>query len=513
MITAQPLTFKRAKIVDAGRTLYTTPDGRYEIHGRPMAYAAARGGSVKGGKAFDVFRKGVRVGYAFSKLADAKAAAQRDIETLERAHNDARACERARLAGEKDWADAADGLLYLALAEDSRRTGIATVVASAADMAARVATGDTSPDTQFSVCRHDRRPIGRRTHRPDARWWHLDARGGRLCADDTEATPLDPADEFDRVASIVLEDMPGADSDAVYSAVTARLRRGGVTVRPLNDDAPADPRPALTPEVVYTAVSSHFYRFPLEVGDAVAWRGEVWEVFAIERDTVSLGDFTDPDRCETASFHDLWPATAYVTPEQHQRAEAMGLSHMQGLTYRAAEDHPLAGMEAEWEDGLWRTRATDPETGEAVEQHRLATFDAVLSVATRRITAAVVPQQLAEAEAAATNGRTTITPSGMRKIAAAVAGRTRYDVTTATTVLAEIARTLDADGADLDDLIRFVRLITRLCRAVEAVADERAVTALNADERDRGDVAAARRKREAAWMLLAETLVAHHPRT
>lgn len=491
---AQPLTFKRAKVVNAGHTLYTTPDGRYEIHGRPMAYAAARGGSVKGGKVFDVFRKGVRIGYAFSKLADAQLAAQRDVETLERAHNDARACERARQAGAKDWAEVADGLLFLALAEDTRRTGIAAVVASAADMAARVVADDASPDTQLSVCRHDRRPIGRRTHRPDTRWWHLDARGGRLCADDTEATPLDPADEFDRVASIVLEDMPGASSDEVYTAVTARLRRGGVTVRPLNDDAPATPAaPAVTQDVIDEAVREHFDRFPLEVGAAVAWRGEVWEFYSREGDLLCLGDFTQHDRCASALPAEVWPATGYVTYDEHHKAEAMGLEHIESLTYRASFDHPLNGMEVEWEDGFWRIRATDPATGEAVEQHRVATFAAVLTVATRRIAAAVVPQDLATAEAPP--------------------ARTAFDVGVATTVLAEIARTIDTAPADLADLIRFARLATRLGRAVEAVADLRAVTALNADERNPGDVATARRKREATWTLLAETLVAHHPRT
>jgi hypothetical protein len=43
-----------------------------------------------------------------------------------------------------------------------------------------------------SVCRHDHRPIARRTDRgPQAKWFHNDDRGGRGCADGiSEAEPL-----------------------------------------------------------------------------------------------------------------------------------------------------------------------------------------------------------------------------------------------------------------------------------------------------------------------------------
>jgi hypothetical protein len=246
---AQPLTFKRVPTPESGWTKYASACGRYVIVGRGTTVPAYRGGAVSA-REFVVERDGRRISaFAHSKLGDARLSAQRDAEMLERAQNDARMCERARAAGDPRWADAADGMIYEALAEDTRRDTIALVVADVATVAAAAVTDDIAPGAELSICRHDRRPIGRR-RAGNGNWHHVDGRGGRGCADtDTEAEPIDPADEADRVAAIVREEMPRATADDVYTETLARLRRDGITVRPLDDDAPADVQ-AVGPMVV-----------------------------------------------------------------------------------------------------------------------------------------------------------------------------------------------------------------------------------------------------------------------
>lgn len=53
------------------------------------------------------------------------------------------------------------------------------------------AVGCDAEQVERGICRHDARPIARRTDRPAARWVHDDERGGRGCADQTtEAEPV-----------------------------------------------------------------------------------------------------------------------------------------------------------------------------------------------------------------------------------------------------------------------------------------------------------------------------------
>lgn len=104
--------------VDPGKaTTYVTTDGRWRIVGRPVG--------TSGNREFNAYDaiSGAKVGHTQRRLMDAKRTVREHVETLEKAHTDARLCERARLAGDPQWIDATHGQVLQALAEDARREG------------------------------------------------------------------------------------------------------------------------------------------------------------------------------------------------------------------------------------------------------------------------------------------------------------------------------------------------------------------------------------------------------
>lgn len=119
------LSWRSAPIADAGATRYVTADGRWEIVGRRVQAAGFRGGAVDAGREFTAYDalSGVKIAHTHRRLRDAKAAVQQHVENVERAHTDARLCERARLAGDADWRNATHGQILQALAEDAHRAG------------------------------------------------------------------------------------------------------------------------------------------------------------------------------------------------------------------------------------------------------------------------------------------------------------------------------------------------------------------------------------------------------
>jgi hypothetical protein len=115
-----------AEVVKGVRTTYITLDGRWKIVGeRRQVISYGRGGTADGGREFTCYDNlsGAQVGHKHWRLADAKAQVRAHLEWMAKAEVDARLCERARLAGDPDWASATHGQVLEALAEDAAREG------------------------------------------------------------------------------------------------------------------------------------------------------------------------------------------------------------------------------------------------------------------------------------------------------------------------------------------------------------------------------------------------------